>query len=354
MAAVLALPREAGTVEAAEARGLLAAHLRELGYEVETQPFAFAPGALNAFPFLGAGLGWLAVLTIPLLLMPAVPNWAALAVWLAGLVTLGLLVRGVALGWSVGGAGGENREDANLIARRPGGAPVRRWIVAHTDTKSQGHSMAGRLVAVWVVLAAILTQTTLAALRLGGALPAAAVAGAGALTLVAGALAGRGRLKGVTTGALDNGSGLFAALVAAETSRDPAIGIILTGAEEFGLVGARILGQTRRELLQDVEVVNIDTVDERGNLSIVSHDDRGRRLAESLEGGLTTPDVSVRLRRLPLGIFVDSHPLARAGAAAVTIGRLDWTTLRLIHTPRDTIDGCSFATARRVGLAVAN
>jgi hypothetical protein len=50
---------------------------------------------------------------------------------------------------------------------------------------------------------------------------------------------------------------------------------------------------------------------------------------------------------------VDSWPLARAGASAVTVARLDWRTLRLIHTPRDTMDGLSLETARAVGAAVA-
>ena len=344
--AVIALPREAGTPEAEEARRLLAAHLTALGYAVETQRFRFAPSALNAFPIAGAGLGWLAVITIPLLLLSRAPAWAALAAWLAGLLALGLVARGVAMGW--GGAALDAREDANLVARRPG-ATVRRWIVAHADTKAQGHSMAGRLVAVWIVAAAIAGVTLLAALRLGGPVaPWAAAAGAG-LVLAAGVAAGRGRLRGRSLGARDNGSGIVAALAAAETSHDPATGILLTGAEEFGLVGARVFAQVTPELLAGTEVVNVDTVDERGMLYLVSHDGPGERLAASLAPALEPLGIPVRRRRLPLGIFVDSHPLARGGAAAVTIGRLDRQTLRLLHTPGDLPDSISFGTAERLG-----
>ena len=60
----------------------------------------------------------------------------------------------------------------------------------------------------------------------------------------------------------------------------------------------------------------------------------------------------VRARRLPTGILVDSLPLARAGAAAITFGRLTWRTLRLIHTPRDVPEGLSLELADRVGRAV--
>jgi hypothetical protein len=345
---VLALPREAGSAGAAEARDILREALERLGYRVEIQRFTFSPRTLTAFPLAGAGLGWLAILQIPLLLMPALPAWAALLVWVGGLGALFAVAAGTALGW---GQAGESREDATLIARR-GATPVRRWIVAHTDTKAQGHSMAGRLIAVWAVIVSIVAFTTLATLRLQGPLPVAPVATAAALTLVAGFMAGRGRLTGTTVGARDNGSGLVAALAAAECSLDPATGILLTGAEEFGLVGARILAGTRPELVRGTEVINLDTLDECGALSLVSHDAPGRALAARLAPLLASPAAVVRQRRLPLGIFVDSYPLARGGGTAVTVGRLDWSTLRRLHTPRDTADGLSFATALRVGRAL--
>ncbi len=345
---VLALTREAGSPGAAEARELLRAALIRLGYDVEIQRFAFSPRSLNAFPLAGAGLGWLALLQIPLLLMAGLPAGSALAIWLGGLMALGVVACGTALGW---GGRTDVREDATLIARR-GTGPIRRWIVAHIDTKAQGHSMAGRLVAVWVMLAAIAALTLLSALRLRGALPVWPVAASAGLALAAGYLAGKGRLRGATIGARDNGSGLVAALTAAEVSSDPGTGIQLTGAEEFGLVGARILAETRGELIRGTELVNFDTLDDCGALSLVSHDAAGRSLASRLAPVLAAPGVTVRQRRLPLGIFVDSYPLSRAGASAVTVGRLDWSTLRRLHTPADTAEGLSFATARRAGRAI--
>ncbi len=350
VAGALAEPREAGTPGAADARRILQEHLEGLGYSVEVQRFAFSPSSLNAFPIFGAGLGWLTLLQIPLLTMPAVPRGAALAVLLFGLVALALVVRGVALGWPDRGAA--LREDANLIATRPDVA-VSRWIVAHVDTKAQGHSMAGRLVAVWVCIVAIVALGAVALLRLSAMPPGWLVAGAAGLAVAAGVLAGRGRLRGATPGARDNGSGVTAALAAAAVApAGSGIGILLTGAEEFGLVGARILAETRPELVRGLEVVNVDTVDERGPLSIVSHDAAGRELAALVGPRLRSIGLPLRLRRLPLGIFVDSYPLARAGAKAVTVARLDWATLRVIHTPRDTPDGLSFETAEAVGRAV--
>ncbi|MGH7510815.1 MAG: M28 family peptidase [Gemmatimonadales bacterium] len=345
---ILTLAREAGTPSAAEAREIVAAHLRDLGYSVSLQEFAFAPASLRAFPIFGAGLGWLALVLLPLLLSPELPTWAALAVWIGGLGALTLVATGVGLGWVHLGEG--LRQDANLVATR-GSIPPTRWIVAHLDTKAQAHSMAGRLVAVWTVGLAVALLSLLVLARLQGSLPLAWPAAGSAIAIVAGFLAGRGRLEGRSLGARDNGTGVVGALAAA-ASPDARLGILITGAEEFGLVGARVFARLMPSL-QDTEFVNLDTIDQEGKLYLVSHDATGERLARSLEPGLAGLALPIQRRRLPLGIFVDSAPLARAGASAVTLGRLTWRTLRCIHTPADTPDGLSFRVAEQVGKAIA-
>jgi hypothetical protein len=345
---VLALPREAGTPEAAKARELVTTYLTGLGFTVVSQGFSFAPSSLRAFPIFGAGLGGLALLLFPLLASGNVPAGAALGLWLAGLLALAIVAAGIGLGWVQLGEG--LREDANLIATR-GEAPPRRWIVAHLDSKAQGHSMAGRLVALWVTGLAIAALTALALARFSGALSPVA-AGLGAiLAVLAGVLAGRGRLRGRSQGARDNGTGLVAALAAA-AAPDSAIGILITGAEEFGLVGARVFARLTPGL-GETEFVNVDTVDQEGKLYLVSHDAGGERLARVVEPQLAGMGLPIRRRRLPLGIFVDSAPLARI-APAVTVGRLTWRTLRCIHTAADTPAGLSFRTAEQVGKAVAS
>ncbi len=351
-AALIALPREAGTPAATAARGLLIRHLTELGYQVREQRFNFQPSSLNAFPLLGAGLGWLTLLEIPLLLIGHLPGLLAPLVWGAGVLALGMLAWGIGTGVEVPGA--ERREDANLVATR-GQGPVYRWIVAHVDSKAQGHSMAGRLLAVWVMLlaGALMTGFTLWRLVRGGALPGAAVAASAGLSLAAGVLAGRGRLRGTSAGARDNGTGLLAALLAAESGQDAGVGFVFTGAEEFGLVGARAFlrdGGT----LGAAEVVNLDTLTDRGVLYLVAHDDRGRSLAEELLPALRAAAPRVVVRRLPLGIMTDSLPMARSGSRAVTLARLDWADLGRLHTPRDTMDELGLETAEAVGRAVGS
>jgi hypothetical protein len=313
-----------------------------------TQKFSFAPASLRAFPVFGSGLTGLALILLLFLGFPQLPSWSALAVWITGLFALSIISAGIGLGWVA--LGEPAREDANLIATR-GGVRPRRWIVAHLDSKAQGHSMAGRLIAVWVSVLTIAGLTILSLMRLTGALPPWWLAPGAAMALAAGVLAGRGRLKGKSLGARDNGTGIVAALSAAEASTDPRVGILITSAEEFGLVGARVFAQLTPHL-QDAEFVNLDTLDQEGRLYIVSHDTAGARFARELESALAEVRLPIERRRLPLGIFVDSAPLAKAGARSVTIGRLTWNTLRCIHTAADTPDRLSLETAEQVGKAV--
>jgi hypothetical protein len=350
MLRVLALPREAGTPAAEEARDLVASHLEALGYRVERQRFSFAPSSLAGFPLFGAGLGGLALLVLPLLAGARAPGWASLLLLAGGLAALAALAVGVGLGWLR--LGDQPREDANLVATR-GAAPVHRWIVAHLDTKAQGQSMAGRLVAVWIIGVAVAALVGLAVVRLRGPVPLALAASGAGLAVLAGALAGRGRLRGTSAGARDNGTGVAGALAAAERLRDEGTGILITGAEEFGLVGARVFVAQARERLRAAVVVNLDTIDQEGELALVSHDARGAGLAAREAPGLAAAGLPARLRRLPFGILTDSLPFARAGVPAVTIGRLTWRTLRTIHTPLDTAAGLSLEPAKQVGRAVA-
>ena len=293
-------------------------------------------------------LAVVALLEIPLLQRGS-PAWAAAVVLLVLAVMVGVVVMRLVRGT---GGPGYDRVDANLIASRPG-STVRCWLVAHLDTKAQAQSMAGRLVAVWVTAVAVMVLLSLAVLRINGPLPAGPAVAIGALGCVAGVLLGRGQLSGASPGARDNGSGLLAILTAAELTSDPSIGVIVTGAEEFGLVGARALARDRAGLFAQARVLNVDTVDDEGTLFVVSHARGSAELAGRLLERLAGLAPVSRARRLPLGIMVDGVPLSRVALEAVTIGRLDWGTLRRMHTPRDDADGYHLATAESLGERLA-
>jgi hypothetical protein len=201
--------------------------------------------------------------------------------------------------------------------------------------------MAGRLVAVWWVVVSVALMLGLAVLRLwSGTRPIdpILVVAMVAVAVIAGTLAGRGRLKGTTQGARDNGTGLLALVSAVEHTRDPGIGVIVTGAEEFGMVGARHLVQSEPALVAGAAVINLDTLSDSGSLYLITHRASGSALANTLRDVLQPLGVSVIQRKLPLGIVTDGVSLAGVAGAVVDVSRLDWSVLRLMHTPLDTPD----------------
>jgi hypothetical protein len=328
----------------------VAAHLEALGYRVERQRFSFAPSAPLGLPVFGAGLGALGLLLLPALTGTALPGWTAGLLLAGGLALLVLLAVGVGLGWMP--LGGPPREDANLIATR-GPGPVRRWIVAHLDTKAQAQSMAGRLIAVWIVLLAVVMLATTRDRAVLGAAPAPAGCGG----------SGAGGRRGRPGWRRPAPRGLpWRARQREWRGRRAGRGGVpgrrrdwnpdhrRRGVWPGGRAGVR--GRTGRSAARAV-IVNLDTIDQEGELALVSHDGRGTAFARTIAPALAGAGLPARIRRLPLGILTDSVPFARRGLAAVTIGRLTWRTLRLIHTPRDTADGLSLETAERVGRALA-
>ena len=220
MERVLALPREAGTPAAAAARDLVADHLEALGYQVNRQRFAFAPSSLNGFPMLRRG--------------PRRPGAAAAAAahrragcpaGRAALVLAGgllLLAAGRRDRPRLAPAG---RCDArgcqpDRDARRRAGSRAGSWPIS--TPRPRCSRMAGRLVAVWVIGVAVAVAD--GARRWPGSagpIPCRWRPGGLQLAVMAGALAGRGRLHGASAGARDNGSGVLAALAAAEAGLDP-------------------------------------------------------------------------------------------------------------------------------------
>ncbi len=350
VARVLDLAREAGTPAAVEARRLLALHLERLGYQVRERRFTFPAASLSAFPLAGAGLGWLTLVQIPLLTVAGGPAWLALATWLVGLAALGLVVAGVALGWTA--LGGETREDANLVALRPGTRPVR-WIVAHTDAIGFGQSLWGRWLTIGAFAAALAALTSLGWLRLREPLSVDLVGVAAALAVATCGLSVRAGRRVPSVGARDGGTGLFAALAAAAAAPDGSVGLLLTGAREFGLVGARIAAREDAGLLAGAQVVDLGILDDEGVVSVVLHGTGGLDLAASLAGQLDARGLRVRRAMRGTGRFTEGRVLAARAAGALSLLRGTRRTAARVHTRRDEPEGLEFRTAAAVGELLA-
>jgi putative aminopeptidase FrvX len=135
-------------------------------------------------------------------------------------------------------------------------------------------------------------------------------------------------------GAVDNASGVATVLDAIErVPRDMPLGVLIPSAEELGLAGARRWAQRYPAAV----ALNVDGVDDVGELMAVFSGRRPNALINRLERGAATEALTVRARRLLPGVLTDGVALADAGWEVVTLAKSGWHTLRRIHRPADSL-----------------
>ena len=342
-------PRPAGGAAEARAREYCARVLREAGMSVAEEPFTYSafPG-LWATPLFGMvavvallsalGLGWkgrpwagFAVLVVTALAMLIAGSWLARH----GVVRLPVL----------------RRSGVNLVARR-GSSEPRVWLMAHLDSKSQPVPMllrAGGITVtalVWLVSLGVLAALGLGA---GGAewVPWLALVGVSSGAPIAASFVGER-----SPGAVDNASGVASVLLAAAMDRTSPLGVVLTGAEELGLAGARGWALAHPA----ATAINCDGVDDAGPLAAMYSGRVPRRVLAVAGREAGRLGIGLRSHRVLPGVLVDGVALADAGWDVITISRGTVSTLRRIHTPGDSLvamAGSGIPDAARVMAATA-
>ncbi len=347
----IARPRLPGTPALAEIQEAIATQLRAFDYRVDLLPFVTSQRRLTAVTVAGAGLAWVALITAPFLVV-SVP---ARPVTITGLATLAAVTL-LALGISSGRLPLYTKtvEGRNIVARR--GTP-RCWLMAHSDSKAQRVSLLGRVVAVLLALAGMVLLVVSLVVRLTGPLPVWVAVAACVPALVGGGVLSFSRARNASPGAVDNATGIIAALVAADALRmRNDVGVIITDAEEFGLEGAHAWAETDP---WGECFVNFDGLDDRGAYRVMRHssspdaDDGTARLADLIANALQSAGAQVTVAALPLGVLVDGLVLARSGKWGVTVSRGDWRTLHVVHTRGDSPQRVTAASAVSGGTATA-
>ncbi len=352
--AQIARPRLPGTPALAEVQAAITGRLEVLGYQVERLPFATSRRRLTGVAIGAAGLGWVAILTAPLLILP-VPGWLVTLTGIAALTFTTLLAGGIADGRLP--LDTPAMQGVNIVARR--GAPSC-WLVAHSDSKSQAVSLAGRVLGGSMAFLGVVLLLVLLVVRLAGPLPLAPVVVACMPALVGGAVLSFSQAHDASSGAVDNATGVIAALVAADLLRvRHDVGVLITDAEEFGMEGAYAWAATKPK---GSYFVNFDGLDDRGAYRVMRHspltdssDVRGgsRQLANGFAEALRPTGNRVIVGALPPGVLVDGVALAKNGMVGVTVSRGDWRTLRVVHTRRDRPARVTIASAVAAGRAAA-
>ena len=155
--------------------------------------------------------------------------------------------------------------------------------------------------------------------------------------------------KGFTNGASDNATGVVAALAAAEKLKallkDTEIEVVLTNAEEAGMIGAYHYFQKKFDKSRQNYLINFDTlgngqlnvITKTGSLSLIEYNN------DLTKAALALIETQPQFKEIAVGDWhtadFDSAWFVRAGIHCMTLSALDAEgTMPNIHRPEDTID----------------
>jgi hypothetical protein len=334
----IAIPRLTGSAGATSVAAALRSRFESLGYVVQDRSFIFNPWP-GRFGITAVGIVYLAATLSAARLLYGDNPYAAIALLLILLFAAGLVAAFAAP--AIDSLPFGRREGRNLLAQRPGRTP-RYIVMAHRDSKSQPLPLAFRGPAILVGVVTWLLLLGAAAFHTAQPLPATAII----LLAVLAAVSGLGLVlcwvDNRSPGALDNASGVVAALgIAAREAAAGDVAFLITDAEELGLAGARAAAPGLPPVFG---VINLDGLDDHGRFYVFERYGviRRRGLAPHLAAALLQEadarNETADRRDLPFGIPVDHIPIVEAGTPALTLMRGSIRSLSRVHRPADTAD----------------
>jgi hypothetical protein len=208
------------------------------------------------------------------------------------------------------------------------------WLVAHLDSKSQTVPMLTRIASSIAMSAVtvIATAVLLFSLR-GDRYPSGVWRAIEISALIAALPSMLCWVRNRSRGAVDNGSGVAAVLLAAHSlSSVRDVGVLITSGEELGLAGARVWAAKARP---GIVVLNCDTVDENGGWRLMYTGAIPSRIRVAMEAISSSTVPKPQIGRMIPGILADSIAFADRGIESVTVSRGTLSTLARIHTRRD-------------------
>lgn len=340
-------PRPAGSPAEARLRSECAAFLRADGFDVREESFEYSewPGKY-ATPVGGAVFALVAFQAAAF----ASDGNAGLALLILVLVAsgMGVLARWLARSGVTRLPFGRARS-TNLVARR--GEPIT-WLVAHQDTKSQPVPMLLRAAGIvgcivcWIAMVglAVAQWSEFAHVHADTWHWPAMASVIFAIPVVLSVV------TSVSPGAVDNGSGVAAVLLAArEADRTRPLGVLITSAEELGLAGARAFVQKGGP---PGRAINFDGLDDGGPLRVLTHGVAGEACAAA-ERAARALGIPIRITRGIPGVLTDAIALRDGGWDTLTLASGTLGTLSRVHTARDRADnltGAGIASAATVAL----
>jgi hypothetical protein len=323
-------PRFAGSVAESRSRALCRDELESAGFTCVERAFEFSEWPARWGPPL-ATLVQVSILLVAMRLAARGDSLLAVVVLAAAMGTLSVIGKRIRRNGVLGSRYARSTS-TNLEATR--GKP-RVWVVAHLDSKSQTVPMLVRIASAvalqgvsLLVLAAIVKAMAAASVSAHvWPILETAVVVASVPTLFC-------FVHDHSPGALDNATGVVAALLAASQPTVPRdLGVLITSGEELGLAGARAWAANAPA---DIIVLNCDTFDDVGGWRCMYSGSAPTRVMSIATRVGRSLELSIRAGRLIPGILADNIAFADVGIDAVTLSRGNLSTLARIHTRRDT------------------
>ena len=368
----LAFPRLVGSAGEAKAQDYIVQQFSELGLDVSREPFSFTKFPAEVFPRLLGGIFVPVVISVPWL-----GERFPIPVCLVCLLSLSVAL--LCTQWQKRFEGlydvGRKYYSENIVAtnsrNRYDKTPAL-LFVAHYDSKSQVLPIAVRAVAYGIAIVGLTALTTVMVINV-----AILVSFPDYITLVWLSDYIVWSVAGVTTfcllllqinltqnhspGAFDNASGvgimLEVARVLIARGEDKSITFLAAGAEEYGMCGALRYVQKHADEYdpENTYVINLDGLGVGNGVNVVAGYGippvrTANVLAERFQASGESLGIQVSERHLPIGVGLDSIPIASHGFETVTLTAGDVGRVALkVHSKQDRCDLLNTESLQQVG-----
>ncbi|MDE0469937.1 MAG: M20/M25/M40 family metallo-hydrolase [Candidatus Poribacteria bacterium] len=359
----LAFPRLVGSAGEAEAQDYIIQQFKALGLNVSWEPFLFTKFPAEVLPRILSALFVPVVLSVP---------WFGVQFPIPVCLTclLSLSVAMFCTQWHKRFEGlydvGRSHRTENIIATndgKPDDNTPAFLLVAHYDSKSQVLPIAVRAISYGIAIIGLVILTIVMVVKVGRGvwLPDYIVWSVAGITTFCLLLLQINLTQNHSPGAFDNASGVGVMLEVAravvERGERRSITFLAAGAEEYGMCGALryVQAHTDEYDLENTYVINLDGLGMGNGVNVVTHYGippvrTTRALISLFRTSGESLGIQVSERYLPIGVGLDSIPIASRGFETVTLtaGDVGSAALR-IHSKRDRSDLLNVESLQQVG-----
>lgn len=359
----LAFPRLVGSAGEAEAQDYIVQQFKALGLNVSWEPFLFTKFPAEVLPRILSALFVPVVLSVP---------WFGVRFPIPVCLTclLSLSVAMFCTQWHERFEGlydvGRSHRTENIIATngvKPDDNTPAFLFVAHYDSKSQVLPIAVRAISYGIAIIGLVVLTIAMVIKVGWGiwLPDYIVWSIAGITTFCLLLLQINLTQNHSPGAFDNASGvgvmLEVARVVVERGERKSVTFLAAGAEEYGMCGALRYVQAHADEYdrENTYVINLDGLGVGNGVSVVTRYgippiQTTSALTNLFRTSSESLGIQVSERYLPIGVGLDSIPIASRGFETVTLtaGNVGSAALR-IHSKRDRSDLLNIESLQQVG-----